>query len=48
MYVHDKIYDEYSHKFAEKSKELLIGDGLNESTFMGPLVNTSAVTKVVE
>jgi succinate-semialdehyde dehydrogenase/glutarate-semialdehyde dehydrogenase len=48
IYVHDNIYEEFSRKFSEKSKELVIGDGSNESTAIGPLVNPSAVTKVVQ
>jgi succinate-semialdehyde dehydrogenase / glutarate-semialdehyde dehydrogenase len=48
IYVHNDIYDEFSQRFTQKSKELVIGDGINESTSIGPLVNPSAVTKVVE
>jgi succinate-semialdehyde dehydrogenase / glutarate-semialdehyde dehydrogenase len=48
IYVHDDIYDEFSQKFTKESKELVIGDGLNESTAIGPLVNSAAVSKVVE
>jgi succinate-semialdehyde dehydrogenase/glutarate-semialdehyde dehydrogenase len=48
IYVHENIYNEFSRRFTERSKELVIGDGLNESTNIGPLVNSSAVTKVEE
>jgi succinate-semialdehyde dehydrogenase / glutarate-semialdehyde dehydrogenase len=48
IYVHDSIYDEFSEKFTRKTNELVIGDGLQESTAIGPLVNPSAVSKVVE
>jgi succinate-semialdehyde dehydrogenase / glutarate-semialdehyde dehydrogenase len=48
IYVHDSIYDEFSQKFTRKTNELAIGDGLQESTAIGPLVNPSAVSKVVE
>ncbi|WP_404328291.1 NAD-dependent succinate-semialdehyde dehydrogenase [Mesobacillus maritimus] len=48
IYVHDSIYNEFSEKFTRKTNELVIGDGLQESTAIGPLVNPSAVIKVVE
>lgn len=47
LYIHDSIYDEFSQKFAEKARQLVVGDGQNESTNIGPLINTSAVEKVV-
>jgi succinate-semialdehyde dehydrogenase / glutarate-semialdehyde dehydrogenase len=48
IYVHDNIYEEFSQRFAEKSKELVIGNGLDETTAIGPLVNPAAVNKVVQ
>jgi succinate-semialdehyde dehydrogenase / glutarate-semialdehyde dehydrogenase len=48
IYVHNTIYDEFSQRFAEKSKELVIGNGLDETTAIGPLVNPAAVNKVVQ
>ena len=46
LYVHENIYEEFARKFTEKSKSLVVGDGLSESTNVGPLVNYSAVQKV--
>lgn len=46
IYVHEKIYDEFARKFTERSKALVVGNGINEQTNVGPLVNRSAVEKV--
>ena len=46
IYVHEKIYDEFARKFTERSKALVVGNGISESTNVGPLVNQSAVEKV--
>ncbi|AMO86574.1 Succinate-semialdehyde dehydrogenase [NADP(+)] GabD [Solibacillus isronensis B3W22] len=46
IYVHETIYDEFARKFTERSKALVVGDGIDESTNIGPLVNEAAVEKV--
>ncbi len=46
IYVHETIYDEFARKFTERSKALVVGDGIDESTNIGPLVNEAAVDKV--
>lgn len=46
IYVHETIYDEFARKFTERSKALVVGDGIDESTNIGPLVNNAAVEKV--
>lgn len=46
IYVHETIYDEFARKFTERSKALVVGDGIDESTNIGPLVNDAAVEKV--
>ncbi|MER2111040.1 MAG: NAD-dependent succinate-semialdehyde dehydrogenase [Solibacillus isronensis] len=46
IYVHETIYDVFARKFTERSKALVVGDGIDESTNIGPLVNDAAVEKV--
>jgi alpha-ketoglutaric semialdehyde dehydrogenase len=46
--VHKKVYGEFVEKLAERAKNLRIGDGLDESVEMGPLINEGAVKKVAE
>ena len=46
IYVQDSIKDEFMDIFVQKVKELKVGDGMNESTDIGPLVNASALKKV--
>lgn len=47
IYVHESIAAEFSDLFAEKVKRLVIGDGLDEKTDIGPLINRSALSKVI-
>ena len=37
--VHEKVYRQFSEKFVERVKKLRVGDGLQATTDMGPLVN---------
>ncbi|MCI0657065.1 MAG: aldehyde dehydrogenase family protein, partial [Acidobacteria bacterium] len=46
--VHKKVYGEFVEKLAERAKNLRIGDGLDESVEMGPLINEAAVKKIAE
>lgn len=46
LYVHDKIYDEFSKRYVDLVSALKVADGLNEDTDVGPLINQSAITKV--
>ncbi len=39
IYVHEKIYDTFVEKLAKKTKTIKIGNQLNASTDMGPLVS---------
>ena len=48
IYVHDSVYDKFSQLFAEKVSSMVVGNGMNEKTEVGPLVNHKAVDKVVE
>ncbi|PGY05664.1 aldehyde dehydrogenase family protein [Bacillus sp. AFS031507] len=45
IYVHDSIYDTFARRFADKVSSMRIGDGLNENTQLGPMVNQEAVDK---
>lgn len=48
IYVHDKVYDEFVEKFVEAVAQLKVGDGTEESVVMGPLIDSSAVSKISE
>ena len=45
IYVHDSIYDTFAKRLAEKVSSMTIGDGMDENTQLGPLVNQDAVDK---
>ena len=46
IYVHDKVYDEFTAKLVEKVKALKVADGFEEGANLGPLINAAAVAKV--
>ncbi|WP_249871634.1 NAD-dependent succinate-semialdehyde dehydrogenase [Oceanobacillus saliphilus] len=46
IYVHESIYEEFSTKMAEKVSAMVVGDGMNAHSDMGPLINEGAVVKV--
>lgn len=46
IYVQDKIYDAFTEKLLTAVKKLKLGNGLDESTQQGPLINSDAVKKV--
>ena len=48
IYVHDSIYQEFSDLFSKRVSSMVIGNGLDENTEVGPLVNKNAVDKVME
>jgi acyl-CoA reductase-like NAD-dependent aldehyde dehydrogenase len=39
IYVHESLYDEFTQKFVEGSKKIVVGDPQDEKTGMGPLVS---------
>jgi len=45
--VHEKVYVEFVDRFVSAAKRLKIGDGLNPSTHVGPVVNESQMKKVL-
>ena len=48
IYVQDSIYDEFVAAFAESVRGLRIGDPLDESTDIGPLVDAAGLAKAEE
>jgi len=44
--VHDKIFDRYTDKLASRIQALQVGDGMDEGTAIGPLINDAAIEKV--
>lgn len=48
IYVHDKIYDEFAQKLVEAVTALEVGEGTTAGVTIGPLIDSAAVSKVVE
>ena len=48
IYVQDGIYTAFAAKMAEAAAQLSVGDGLEEGTEQGPLINSEAIAKVEE
>lgn len=46
VYAHAAIYDEFCRKVSEKAAALTLGNGLNEDTQQGPLIDEQAVVKI--
>jgi len=46
IYVQSGIHDTFLEKFTDAVKKLTIGDGIDEETDIGPLINQSSVDKV--
>lgn len=46
VYVHEAIVDEFSKKLAEKVSELKVGNGLEDGTDVGPLIDKGSMEKV--
>ena len=46
IYVQSSIYDDFSKRFTAKASELVVGNGLDESTQQGPLISENAIEKV--
>jgi succinate-semialdehyde dehydrogenase/glutarate-semialdehyde dehydrogenase len=46
IYVQAGVYDAFAEKLAAKLKDMKVGDGLEEGTVFGPLINQKAVEKV--
>lgn len=48
MYIHEDVYDIFKEKFLQYSREVIVGDPMNEMTTMGPKVSKSEVTKLLQ
>lgn len=46
MLVHERIYQDFCRRLAERASGLVVGDGLEQETQQGPLINESALAKV--
>ena len=44
--VHERVYDTLAERVAERARRLKLGDGLESTTDVGPLVNQAQVEKV--
>ena len=48
IFVHKKIHDKFVSKLIEKVKKLKIGNGLQKDTSIGPMINRSAIKKIID
>jgi len=46
LVVHEDVYDEFKERFVENARSVAVGDPLDESTFMGPLIEEEHKEKV--
>jgi aldehyde dehydrogenase (NAD+) len=46
LIVHEKVLSEFEKRFIELTKRMKIGDPLDESVFMGPVINQQATEKI--
>jgi len=48
LIVHEALYDDFRDRFVDAAERLAVGDPLDESTFMGPLIDADGVAKFRE
>lgn len=48
LYVHESIAEKFTTRLKEKAEAMKIGNGLEEGTEIGPLINEQAIEKVEE
>lgn len=46
FYIQDSVYDEFAKKLAKKVKTIQAGDGFDENSDIGPLINKDGLEKV--
>ncbi len=46
IYVHDKIYDNFSNKLVDAVKKMNVGNGIDDNVNLGPLISKEAIIKV--
>ncbi|MHB8482310.1 MAG: aldehyde dehydrogenase family protein [Nitrospiria bacterium] len=44
--VHESVHDQFVEKFKDKASKLKVGNGLNQSTQVGPVINQSQYEKI--
>lgn len=47
VFVHDSVYEAYAKRLTEKTKELEVGNGLDENVDVGPIINQDGYEKIV-
>ncbi|MBO4248343.1 aldehyde dehydrogenase family protein [Halomicrobium sp. IBSBa] len=48
LIVHEDVYEEFKRRFVDLAEDVTVGDPLDESTFMGPVVDQEQVEKFAE
>ncbi len=48
LILHEAIHDEFMAKLTARAETIVIGDGLNDSTQMGPVINRSQLERIEE
>lgn len=48
LYVHEKVYDEFTSKLADAVRAFVVGNGMDKGVTHGPLIHERAVAKVKE
>ena len=48
FFIHDSIYQQFRDSFLARTKQITVGDGLNEAFEMGPVANDRRVAAMVE
>ncbi|AZH25088.1 aldehyde dehydrogenase family protein [Haloplanus aerogenes] len=48
LIVHEDVYDEFRDRFVDAAERIAVDDPLDESTFMGPLIDADQVSKFRE
>ena len=46
VFIHEDVKEEFTEKLVAKAQSLFIGDGLDETVNMGPLINSKSLQKV--
>lgn len=47
LFIHAAVYDAFKHLLLEESKKLVVGDPMDEKTFVGPVVNAKAADEIM-
>src|SRR5699024_11401841 len=46
--VHENILEEYSEKLKKEVEKLIVGNGLDDATDIGPVINQKSYDKIVD